>query len=292
MTKRDYDLPIEVGLRDGLFTHAKGFGFGGDALDEEPYFLSWNREERLPVMVYTDTCLDQVEQQDWKSKKVALLIESPPFRTKHYHYAIENTRRFDHVLSFHKKLILEMNDHRWQWYPRGGTFVAEDDWERSHAKHPEMVVSFLASDKSGATGHDFRHDVFSAFGDAVDVFGPMAGGEITGKLEAVAPYLYTIVIEGERLRGGFSDHLLDCFALGTVPIYWQELDIDQYFDTRGMLCFEDLDDLGRILSDIVGVEDFMIRKESDILDFNRMRALRYRCPEDWIVRNIPEVLLP
>jgi hypothetical protein len=47
------------------------------------------------------------------------------------------------------------------------------------------------------------------------------------------------VIENDRAPNYFTEKLIDCFALGTIPIYWGCPNIGDFFDARGIITMED-----------------------------------------------------
>ena len=273
---------IEVGLRDGMFPSALSMSAGGENVGMAPRNLYWNRMGVLPITVYTDHCMPLVEQQTWPGRKIGLLIEAPKFRPGHYQYAVENERRFDYILTYHKELLETRDPERWLWYPHCGSRIKIEHW----GVHPKRrMVSFLASDKQGAAeGHSYRHEVYARFKDRLDVHGAIGGGQHATKRAALGCYYYTVIVAGERADGLFCDHLIDALALGTIPIYWQQHDIGDYFDVRGMLCCENLDELEAAL-DAISERDYIERLE--YVHANLGLARQYRCAEDWLYENYP-----
>ncbi|MFK5281932.1 hypothetical protein ACI3PL_20485, partial [Lacticaseibacillus paracasei] len=52
---------------------------------------------------------------------------------------------------------------------------------------------------------------------------------------------YGICIENFSHRGFFTEKLLDCFLMKTIPIYWGCSDIGTYFNKEGIIKFENVD---------------------------------------------------
>ena len=70
------------------------------------------------------------------------------------------------------------------------------------------------------------------------------------KLEALGPFKFSVVIENEKSQHWFTEKLCDCFATGTVPIYWGAPTIGQFFDERGIIQFNTVQELGNILNNL------------------------------------------
>jgi hypothetical protein len=97
----------------------------------------------------------------------------------------------------------------------------------------------------------------------------------------VAGHTYAVVTE-HRIRGRFTRKLLNCFALGTIPIYNGAPDIADYFDYRGIITYRDDAELNTILNYVDG-KDFDNRRE--YIDINRETSYQYMAAGDWLYKN-------
>lgn len=98
-------------------------------------------------------------------------------------------------------------------------------------------MSLIASGKRTLQGHRMRHEIASWIaktGVDVDLLGS-AFKRFDKKEDGLAPYRFSVVIENCREPGYFSEKLIDCLLCGSIPIYWGALDIDQYFNAKGMV---------------------------------------------------------
>ncbi len=64
-----------------------------------------------------------------------------------------------------------------------------------------------------------------------------------GKEEVFGDSQYGIAIENFSNKGYFSEKILDCFLLKTIPIYWGCSNIGDFFNTEGIIQFQNVDDL-------------------------------------------------
>ena len=55
--------------------------------------------------------------------------------------------------------------------------------------------------------------------------------------------MFGIAIENFSHRGYFSEKILDCFLMKTIPVYWGCSNIHDYFFEPGFFKFENIDDL-------------------------------------------------
>lgn len=266
---------MRVPIQDMLFLHLGQKGLGGP--DCTPHYFEWMPVPTgTPARFYVDLCMRDAPNQP--HPRVGWLVEAPPYAQCHYDWAVEHEKEFDAILT-HQQAYAERG-HPWRWYPRGGSLIPIEKWGR-HNKVPNSV-SMIASNKRDARGHKLRWEIYSQFDGMVETWGSITGKPLTDKTFGLANYEFSIVVEGERNEGGFSDHLIDCLAMRTVPIYWGCPNIGDYFDPDGIIPFERVQELRPIL-DNLSTQDYQRRAKA--IEMNYLTALHYRIPEDWIWEN-------
>ena len=85
-------------------------------------------------------------------------------------------------------------------------------------------------------GHDIRHRVSKR--KDIDVFGTQYQ-ELDYKLDALKDYQFHVCIENWKNDLYFTEKIIDCFATGTVPIYWGANKISNIFNTNGIIEVDD-----------------------------------------------------
>ncbi len=83
------------------------------------------------------------------------------------------------------------------------------------------------------------------------------------------------------------EKLIDCFATGTIPIYWGCSSIGDFFNTDGMLIFDNMDELETILNDCN--EDFYNSK-LDVIRENFDKCKNFLLPDEHVYKFIKENL--
>jgi hypothetical protein len=137
----------------------------------------------------------------------------------------------------------------------------------------------MVSEKVVAEGHVMRHAVRAFAKDyGIDVYG-RGINPVQSKLQALADYAFSIVIESCQCDIYFSEKLIDCFATGTIPIYWGSKNISRYFDMNGVIMFDNVRELFIMLNNLT-MDNYY--KRLDAVQANFQLCQGYFCPEDYI----------
>ena len=84
-----------------------------------------------------------------------------------------------------------------------------------------------------------------------------------------APYRFSVVIENSQSTGYFTEKLIDAVLCRSIPIYWGDPEISQYFDTRGMIICNSLGDFIEALNSI---NNETYEAMAPYVEINRARA--------------------
>ena len=229
-------LKDKLYIHDRMFSHAKSSSWYN-----EPELFEWVRKYDEEHLILTDFSLTEVDNFN-NPKKYAWLLESPDITPHAYEYITKNYDKFDLIFTFSKEL-LEISD-KFVLIPYGGCWI---DWEERMIHVKSKEVSIILSSKKTTTGHRLRHTVLETF-PSLESFG--FNNPIEKKIRALKDYRFTIVIENCQKDYYFSEKLIDSFMTGTIPIYWGCPSIGKFFDTEGMLIFDNLEELEVILKSL------------------------------------------
>ncbi len=95
------------------------------------------------------------------------------------------------------------------------------------------LISVICSNQDFTASHKLRlrfvKNLKKHFGQRLDWFGNGINS-VNEKWDAIAPYKYTIVLEGQSRDSIITEKIGDAYLGGTYPIYWGAPDIDKYFN--------------------------------------------------------------
>jgi len=197
------------------------------------------------ITIFTDKTLDLVDTVDSKIK-VGIILESWVLDPMAYNIALSLQHKFDYIFTYNPNL-LNLNPDKFK-FNTVGTVTLEP--ESTKIQNKSKLVSMIYSEKSFLPGHKVRHHLANNVIPklfSVDFFGLGANNPISRKSEGLSKYMFSIEVENCYLPNYFTEKILDCFAVGTVPIYFGCPNIDNFFNKSGILCFKSDEDLKNIL---------------------------------------------
>ena len=238
------------------------------------------------VTLFTDEWINNEVVDRVQSKyKIGWLHEPYCLHVPTYERAEQNFHKFDLILTYHQPFLDNYPD-KCKLVVYAGTWIDKKDWG---IKPKSKLCSMLIGSKMATEGHRIRHDIAEMIDEAeLPIYfygakGTQVGYGQSAKLASLSDYCFSIVTETCREDNLFTEWLLDCFALGTIPIFWGAPNIRQFFDVDGIIQFDTVDRLYKILA---GLDWGKYHKLLSNAYENLMRVKDYAITEDWIYQNV------
>lgn len=247
-------------------------------------YINWNRPENYSnvkdICFFTDLCMEQVNNVNCK-RKILWIMEPRSYSPQIYSNALSISKKFDYVLSYDDFLLT--HGKNFLFYPWGSSWVGvRDDITFKKTKN----FSIIASPKTLLEGHKLRHQIIQEHKTSIDAYGanyinlPIKDG----KKLALDAYRYSFTLENCRIDNYFTEKLIDCFLCKTIPIYWGAPNIDKFFDTRGMIVLNNINEIYDIL---LKCDENYYNSKIEYINNNYELAKKYLISEDWIYENYP-----
>jgi hypothetical protein len=241
---------------------------------EIPKYVEWNKGNRsADVSIHIDGTIF-TEPVDPSKLNIGWFCESPYY----LRFILPNldnpgikqriVNDFDYIFTNDKTIISKHPEfkyllpHAFTWCKDRAVFPKTKNW------------SIIASEKKDAPGHHLRHEVVQAYGPFIEVFG-RGYKKIDSKNEGLNDFRYSFAIENIITEGYWTEKVVDCFATGTIPIYWGANSVNEYFLEEGILRLNDEFDLSLFATDYYN-------ERIDIVRENFERAINLPLPEDYI----------
>jgi hypothetical protein len=205
-------------------------------------------------------------------------------------WVIQNKELFDIILTQSDKVLNNCDNAFYQ--PFGHTWLKPDQYNKEHDK--KFQLSHLCGKLNKTYGHSLRHETlarqnefsiplnfYETYGDRNNIEDARLGKEfIFGDSQ------FGIVIENTSYRGYFTEKILDCFLLKTIPVYWGCSNIGDYFDIDGIITFNNVDDL---IYKTNQLNESYYEDKKEIINKNWKLALEYVNYEQNIVNTITNI---
>ena len=230
------------------------------------------------------------EAQDDLSSINILVLQEPNEYFGYHDWAIQNKDLFSVILTWDDKVLNNCDNAL--FLPFGHSWFKPDQYEVNHIK--SFQVSHLCGKLLKTYGQSLRHELLARKNEIkvptkfFDVYGDRYNIEDArkGKEEVFGDSMFGVAIENTSHNGYFTEKILDCFLLKTIPIYWGCTSIDNFFNKEGIIKFGNIDEFIYITNNLN--EDYYNSKK-DIIEENYQNALQYIDYEQNVVNKITEI---
>jgi hypothetical protein len=205
-------------------------------------------------------------------------------------WVIQNKDLFSAILTWDDKVLNNCDNAI--LLPFGHTWLKPDQYEKEHTK--EFKLAHLQGKLLKTYGHSLRHEItarknelklptkfYEVYGDRNNIDDARLGKEFI-----FSDSQFGVVIENVSHRNFFSEKILDCFLLKTIPVYWGCSNIGDFFDIDGIIIVNNIDDLIYVCNNLT--EDYYESKK-EIITKNWKLALEYVHYEQNIVNKIEKI---
>jgi hypothetical protein len=139
------------------------------------------------------------------------------------------------------------------------------------------LVSMISSNKAYTPGHRNRIQYVEKFKNHVDLYG-RGFADINRKEDGLIDYMFSINIENAVYDTYFTEKLTDCFATGTIPIFYGSRGVVEYFNEDGIIFLDDNFDISSL------TKEYYYAKLEAVKD-NFERIQNFPVAEDYIYQN-------
>jgi hypothetical protein len=220
-----------------------------------------------------------------KSKnKFLWLCESRDIIKEQYNFVKTN---YVFLKQFYKKIFISDKsflsiDNIFQYCPP----ASNQTWILHKKIYPKTkLISMVCSGKNKTVGHIYRNNKMKEFqlkGYEIDYYGRIFN-PFNKKEDVLNDYYFSIAMENGVYSTYYTEKIMDCFATGTIPIYYGTTDIIDYYNKDGIIFLDDSFDMSKITA------EYYYSKKDAIKD-NYERCLKQLTADDYIYQKISELI--
>ena len=228
---------MKIGLNGGGFGHA----FSTTNWKKPKTEFEWSVDTVQDCTFYIDASIKDGLNVECK-RKFGWLVESKDIIPEAIEFVKNNHKLISEkyeILFTHVKEIYDLEDNFLYLPPHG--FWVEDP--KIYQKN--KLVSMVSSNKNMTIGHANRLRWVDKLRNSVDLYG-RGIRNFDKKEDVLADYMFSVTIENDSYPTYWSEKILDCFACGTIPVYYGSPDIGDYFNMDGIIVLTDDFDVSQL----------------------------------------------
>ena len=262
---------------DKIKINMVGGGFQHDICSSSgnvPRYVEWIKgNHNANISIHIDNAIMQPTNKT--KKNYAWILESSdiiPNIIQWVHNNIFYLENNFELIFTHDKRLLPLSDKFRLIITNAVPWVID---RKIHKK--TKLVSMIASTKLYCEGHRYRQIIVEKYKDSLDCFGT-GRNRIATKEEGLNDYYFSFAIHNANYPNFFTEIITDCFATGTIPIYWGTSAINEFYNENGIIVLTDNFKLEDMTTDL-----YYSKKEAVEENFERVNNLP--TAEDYIYEN-------
>lgn len=237
---------------------------------KQPSYIKW--VDNAPIKFYSDHNI-------FDGTGNALMVEPRSILPESYKWLSNNWERFDNIFT-HDDELLKL--------PNAKKILFGNVWDWSDEPKTKLV-SMITSKKQFCELHKKRWELANKLQKKIDVFG-LDGNWVETKT-AHAPYMFAIVIENYIDDWWFTEKICNCFANKVIPIYYGARNINQIFNSNGIIILDSLNKIYEVLADIKRYGEDIYKFSKEAIEDNYIRVKQYEVFEDWFYLTYKDLLI-
>lgn len=222
----------------------------------EQKYTEWVYDGSGEVNLYVNQRSLEVLSDTSNRPKYIWLLESKQIIQNVYDWILNNydfvSTRVDGIFSCDKELCEKYPKFKYSLSNACPWIVERKIYDKT------KLVSMISSNKSMVPGHIKRLEFVNKFKNSVDLYG-RGFNELSSKEDGLRDYMFSIAVENAVYDTYFTEKLTDCFATGTIPVFYGCKGVTEYFNEDGIIFLDD---------------EFQISSLTEELYYSKIEAVR------------------
>ncbi len=218
--------PLKLNMVGGGFQHDVC-----SSAHNRPQYVEWVRDGSADISIHIDNGLLKPELSRGK-RRFGWILESSAIQPQLIYnlpqYAKSLSQNYELIFTHDRRLLGLSNKFRFCITNAVPLVQQKKIYEKS------KLCSMITSTKMMCPGHLYRLQWAQKLSGKVDLFGT-GHNPVARKDAALADYMFSVQMENDTYPSIFSEKITDCFATGTIPVFWGTPDIGTWFNTDGII---------------------------------------------------------
>lgn len=241
----------------------------------ESKYTEWVYDGSGEVNLYVNQrSLDALNDNSGKSNYIWLL-ESNQIISNIYDWILKNydfvASRVDGIFSCDKNLCEKYSKFFYSVSNAAPWVIDRKIYKKT------KLVSMISSSKSMVPGHLKRLEFVNKYKDSLDLYG-RGFNDISCKEDGLSDYMFSIAVENSVYDTYFTEKLTDCFATGTIPVFYGCRGVSEYFNEDGIIFLNDEFDISYLTEELY-------YSKMKAIEENFQKSLELPVAEDYLYKN-------
>jgi len=264
----------KINLIGDTFLHQIESGLICSTNNQKPKKVQFVTDGSGEKNLFVDSGIYEINKINNDLPSYAWLLESKSIRPDLVKFFMEDTQtnisKFNKIFTHNNELI--QKDKKFEFIHPTGYWVDE-----KNLKEKTKLVSMIASSKKNTPMQKKRNRFANKMQNKIDVFGE-GRYEIENKEDGLSQYYFSYVFENDLTPDYFSEKILDCFAMKTIPIYFGTPTINKYFHEEGIIYFKK--------HKLSSLSKELYYEKMSFVNENYQTVIDYKIPEDSILNKM------
>jgi len=176
---------------------------------------------------------------------ILMQCEPPNLYVDFYNMVRENHRKFDLVLAYDERILSIPNIKAMEFCPIGSWI------DNNIVLEKKNQITYLMSSKINGYDYHIRFMIMRWLEKHkptnFDMFWHRSPPRINDKNVFFTNAKFNIACENQVMNNMFTEKLIDCFKTKTIPIYYGCVNIEKYFNPKGIIRFNNIEEFNDIM---------------------------------------------
>tara|TARA_R110000851_G_scaffold304614_2_gene462477 strand:- start:770 stop:1537 length:768 start_codon:yes stop_codon:yes gene_type:complete len=185
---------------------------------------------------YAQDANESISIDHFEPATYAWVCESRAICPLPYEQAVSNYETYKKTYKYiftHDYSLIEKDSDLFKYVPADWCWV-----DTPTLPNKSKILSFITSNKTMCPGHIYRLSWKEKLEPFCDLYG-RGFNEIERKEDGLSDYMFSVAIENAKYDAYFTEKILDCFAMGCVPIYYGTEKVCDFFNSDGIIFLSD-----------------------------------------------------
>lgn len=201
-----------------------------------------------------------------------LILNEPNELFGLHDWAINNQDVFSCIFAWSEEVLNKCSHSVLFPFGMSSMWETPDLYNNIDQKDKQLKVFFVCGPKNQIEGHKMRHKIYNQKNQISILNEWIFSCPIEEKNKNFNDCMFHVAVENTQQLNLFTEKIIDAFLTKTIPIYRGCSNIEKYFDERGIIKFNNEEELIKIVNSLTE-EDYWDKQQ--YIEYNYQKAIEW-----------------